>query len=355
MTKKFLKKKKQISNATEIDKPKQNDKKNSSNDLKKIKKDPKNARSDKRKTKKVEISKKNPQAKKAPTKDKKQLKKTLTAKAKSKTNSTKPCPPVQNPLPKPSKKTLMFQKILSLLYASLRQYKSNLLVKTASHRDNQTMQDKHNLIKQLTSPSFKLLLPFLLKMLLKEDLSLYWPSLESIYSVTPTAYNCLIEYMASNRLEQLGMKSRQEVESLFEVGTKSTNKYKLGPEQAEGLLTVYEAICKQSPGRVRKALDQIVQIINKAKERAEKKQESRDRNREEKERQESMKLKAKKVEERTLQVKQRVVEKRVKQIEEEDGDLEDTDAISSEEAKIHDLLKGMRINRLKRALKKKNK
>lgn len=160
-------------------------------------------------------------------------------------------------------------------------------------------------LKSLSLYDSKLLMTLLLRFQLNEDLERYWTILNEVYGVRRKHFNILIEIMDERMratgkgeledLETLMYSEEDEVEErvgVFEDEKPTEKEY----EPQEHILEVYEWLFVSQPIEYKKAVAEVVQMINKHKLKSEKKQASRDKNRDKKVKQ-AVKIQKKKVEE----------------------------------------------------------
>lgn len=241
--------------------------------------------------------------------------------------STNPATPTaEGPVEKKHRglmKLSYLHKILSTLWHAIKGLRSYLIQKYSKHgtkkdtrpdeghdgeeakKSKPRFEKKLQSLKQLTLYDSKLLMALLLRFQLNEDLDRYWTILNEVYGVRRKHFNILIEIM-DERMRATGKGELEDPETLmyseededderigvFEDEKPTQKEY----EPQEHILDLYEWLFISQPIEYKKAVAEVVQMINKHKTKSEKKQASRDKNRDKKAKQ-AVKVQKKKADE----------------------------------------------------------
>ena len=196
------------------------------------------------------------------------------------------------------------EKIITLLWNTLKGLKDFLIkkyhklaknkgAKSMDEEDNEkrTLENKSQkfvgkleAIKSVGLKELKLLVPFLLQFQLQEDLSRYWHLLEASEVGSTNKARCQqvrLQRLADEDGTKTHQKGRRHRRIRTPVSRSSRHKYKKKPSKDinENCLVIYEIIEKNKPRLYSDTVDQICKIINKHKEKAEKKELSRQKGR----------------------------------------------------------------------------
>lgn len=203
-------------------------------------------------------------------------------------------------------KLTYLHRVLSTLWHAIKGLKSYLMRKyskktgkSKSQDDEgaetpagkQKMEKKLQALKKLTIYDSKLLMAILLRFQLNEDLDRYWSILKEVYGVKRRHFNLMIELM-DERIRASGKGDMEDPETLM-YSEDEDDQEALGIvdaaeavhpdyEPQEHILVVYEWLFTSQPVEYKKAVADVVKMINKHKHKAGKKQASRDKNRDKK-------------------------------------------------------------------------